>query len=316
MSSPVLVVGSFNQDLTWNTARLPAPGETTVGTFTTGPGGKGSNQAVASARTGVGTAFVGAIGDDTFGRALPAFYEGENIRHHLAVKPGQPTGNAGIWVDGEGQNEIIVALGSNLALCPADLPAELLDAARVVVCQHEIDAAMTAWTLREAHRRGATAILNPAPMIPDFDFAVLENVGILAPNETEFAALLRQAGHDPGSALDPPESAALQALCRKLNVPVVMVTLGARGCFVSQKDSHELIPAVAGVRAIDTTGAGDAFVGGLASGLVQFDGDLSKAARYANTVAALSVTRRGTAPSMPSRGEIEALFGERDADLR
>ncbi len=309
MASPVLVVGSFNQDLTWNTARLPAPGETTVGTFTTGPGGKGSNQAVACARTGLSTAFVGAIGDDTFGRALPAFYESEGIHHHLAIKPDHPTGNAGIWVDGTGQNEIIVALGSNLALRPADLPTGLIEAASVVLCQHEIDPAMTAWTLREAHRRGKTTILNPAPMISDFDPAVLESVSILTPNETEFADLLRTAGHDPETALARLDQAGLHQLCRKLGALTVIITLGERGCFISRSDCREMVPPVSGVKAIDTTGAGDAFVGGLASGLVQFDHDMAKAARYANTVAALSVTRRGTAPSMPRRVEIEALFG-------
>lgn len=313
MPPSVLIVGSFNQDLTWNTPRFPAPGETTVGSFTTGPGGKGSNQAVACARTGVATAFVGAIGDDTFGRALPDFYDAENIRHHLAVKPSHPTGNAGIWVNAAGQNEIIVALGSNLALEPADLSADLLDKAGVVVCQHEISPEMTAWTLREAARRQKITILNPAPMIPDFDSNLLAHVSILVPNETEFVDLVGQLGHagDPAlseDGLPQLEDDSLQALCRKFGVATVIVTLGARGCFVSTAAEGRPIQAVQGIKAIDTTGAGDAFVGGLAAGLVEFAGDLFEAARYANTVAALSVTRPGTAPSMPRRKEIEAVF--------
>jgi len=307
MTPSVLVVGSYNQDLTWNTPRFPTPGETTVGSFTTGPGGKGSNQAVACARTGVATAFVGAIGDDTFGRALPQFYDSEGIAHHLAVKPHHPTGNAGIWVNADGQNEIIVALGSNLLLVPDDLSPDLLGQAQVVVCQHEIAATMTAWTLREAHRRGRMTILNPAPMVPDFDSSVLAHVSLLAPNETEFVELVRD-DHLTEQSLAELDDAAFQSLCRKFGVPTVVVTLGGRGCFVSTEAEGRRLPAVAGIKAIDTTGAGDAFVGGLAAGLVQFEGDLFQSARYANTVAALSVTRPGTAPSMPRRDEIEALF--------
>ena len=316
MSDPVLVVGSFNQDLTWDTPRFPVPGETSVGRFRTGPGGKGSNQAVAAARTGVPTIFVGAIGDDPFGDALPAFYEGEGIEARLAVKPGEPTGNAGIWVDRTGQNVIIVALGSNLLLEPADLPADALARAAVVVCQNEIAPEMTAFSLKAAREAGKTTILNPAPMLADFDRSVLQHVDIFIPNETEFVELLRQLhpAFEPGGAEEIGEETiaglepeALHTLCRRLDVPTVIVTLGARGCLVSTATGQRLIPAHTGIDVVDTTGAGDAFVGGFASGLVQLGGDIFEAAVYGTATAALSVTRPGTAPSMPRRDEIEAL---------
>ena len=147
MKPAVVVVGSFNQDLTWRCAEFPAPGETIVGTFTTGPGGKGSNQAVAAARAGAATAFVGAFGADAFGRDAKAFLRAEGIRVH-AVRKKLPTGNAAIFVDAHGQNQIVVALGANAALAPRDVPAALLRAARVVVCQHETNLRLNTAVLR------------------------------------------------------------------------------------------------------------------------------------------------------------------------
>jgi ribokinase len=305
MKPAVVVVGSFNQDLTWRCAAFPAPGETIVGTFTTGPGGKGANQAVAAARAGAATAFVGALGDDAFGRGARAFLHAEGIAVQAARKK-LPTGNAAIFVDARGQNEIVVALGANAALAPRDVPAALLRAARVVVCQHETNLALNAAVLRAARRAGATTVLNPAPMRADFDPRVLAHTDVLIPNETECVALLRRPGLDEGAlrALAPD---ALHALCRTLGVPTVIVTLGARGCLVSEPARWTHVPAHAGLKVVDTTGAGDAFVGGFAAGLARYGGDRLAAARFANTVAALSVTKPGTAPSMPTQRAIERL---------
>lgn len=313
MESPqVLVVGSFNQDLTWNTPEFPKPGETVTGRFTSGPGGKGSNQAVAAARAGAATAFVGAIGRDPFGDALPAFYDGEGIRHHLAVKEDLPTGNAGIWVSGSGQNEIIVALGSNLALAPADVPDGLFDSARIVICQHESNLEINRYVFGRGRAAGAATFLNPAPMRDDFDPSILELVDIFAPNETEFAALINQMGFAPSGGfsekdLGAMDAEALHGLCRKFGVPCMVVTLGSRGCFVSTESRSLLIPACKGIKVVDTTGAGDAFVGGFSAGYVRYGGDVFKAAAFGNATAALSVTKPGTAPSMPRKAEIEAL---------
>ena len=306
MKPSVVVVGSFNQDLTWSCAEFPSPGETIVGRFHTGPGGKGSNQAVAAARAGAATVFVGALGDDSFGRDAESFLHAEGIIPRIARKK-LPTGNAAILVNRRGQNQIIVALGANAALTPRDIPASLLRSARVVVCQHETNLAVNAHVLRTARRAGVITVLNPAPMRPDFDTRVLAHTDILIPNETEFVALVRRPGFDE-AALRAREPAALHALCRTLGVPTVIVTLGARGCFVSERDRHTFLPAHRGLKVVDTTGAGDAFVGGFAAGLVRFPGDVIAAARYGNATAGLSVTKRGTAPSMPTRRAVEQLL--------
>ncbi len=320
MDAPqIIVVGSFVQDLTFQCAEFPRPGETVIGQFLTGPGGKGSNQAVAAARAGGMVAFIGAVGRDAFGTGARSFQEAEGIRWLVAEKADRPTGAAGILVNAHGQNEIIVSLDANNALTRADVEAhaEALRSATVMVTQLEANLEAEARAMEIAREAGATVILNPAPMRPDFDAALLTHVDILIPNETEFAALMNglpQTQGVAGEGLDERKLEALadeelQTLCRLLGVATVIVTLGARGCFVSRQESHALIPAMRGIVAIDTTGAGDAFVGAFAAALTEFGaGEIERAARFANAGAALSVTRAGTAPAMPLRAEIEALL--------
>lgn len=304
----VVILGSFNQDLTWHCAEFPAPGETIVGTFTSGPGGKGANQAVAAARAGAATAFVGALGDDSFGREAQRFLRAEGITVHVTRKT-LPTGNAAILVNQHGQNQIVVALGANAAITPRDVPAARLRGAQVVVCQHETTLAINAHAFRLARRAGVTTVLNPAPMRDDFDPAILKLTDVLIPNETEFIALAHQLKLTGKTALTEGKLAALSAdalhqLCRAFGVPTVIVTLGQRGCFVSQAAGGTLLPAHRGIKVVDTTGAGDAFCGGFAAGLVKFNSDTLAAARFGTTVAALSVTKRGAAPAMPTAREI------------
>jgi len=316
----VLVIGSFVQDLTWDCAEFPRAGETVIGRFRTGPGGKGSNQAVAAARAGARVTFVGGLGKDTFGDGAREFLRAEGIDCRAVEKSGVATGTAGILVNAHGQNEIVVALGASAALQPADLDAQMdiFKSAAVVLVQHEATLEVNAHALRRARAAGALTMLNPAPMRADFDPAILSSVDLLVPNETEFAALVNRLpdaaakiGGEPfnETALAALDTAALQALCRCCGVPTVIITLGARGCFVSTSAGGELVPAVTDVRVVDTTGAGDAFAGALAAGLAEFGrGEVARAARFANVAAALSVTRVGTAPAMPRRAEIDALF--------
>ena len=306
MIPSIVVVGSFNQDLTWSCSEFPATGETVVGRFKTGPGGKGSNQAVAAARAGADTAFVGALGDDHFGRDAEMFLRAEGIAVHLARKK-LPTGNAAILVNGRGENQIIIGLGANAALAPRDVPAALLGDARVVVCQHETNLALNLHVFRTARIAGCTTVLNPAPMRPDFDDRILDFTDVLVPNETEFVALVNRRGFTEKSLRALPLH-DLHRLCRSFDVPTIIVTLGARGCFVSQSRGHLFIPAHTGLKVVDTTGAGDAFVGGFAAGLVRFDGNIASAARYGNAAAGLSVTKFGTAPSMPAQRAIARLL--------
>lgn len=313
MNPQVVVVGSFVQDLCWKCTEFPDAGETIIGAFATGPGGKGSNQAVAAGRAGVATLFIGAVGRDVFARGARDFYRAEKIAARWAEKPNHATGTAAILVNREGQNEIVVALGASAQLRARDIGVSSFRGAKVVVCQHEANLPVNTQVFRRARRAGAITILNPAPMRADFDPQALALVDILVPNETEFVALLRH--RNPGDATDLTED-TLQALppselhahCRSLGVPSVIVTLGRRGCFVSQKTGHTSIPAHTNIKVVDTTGAGDAFVGGLAAGLVKFDGDIIAAARYGNAVAALSVTKFGTAPSMPRETEIQKFL--------
>lgn len=309
----VLVVGSFNQDLTFRCERFPGAGETLVGTFTTGPGGKGSNQAVACARTGAPLRYVGAIGRDPFGAAVQEFYRAEGIEARWIVREDAPTGCAGIFVDRDGQNCILVALGANNLLRPGDVEPALLAGAGLLVLQLESDVEAVGGLLRAARRAGVPALLNPAPMRPDFPRELLPEADILVPNESEFAALVRLLPELKLPDFSEADLARLggdqlQALARGLGVPTVVITLGARGCLVSTAGGFTAIPAAPGIVPVDTTGAGDAFVGGFAAGFVESRGDLVHAARFATCVAGLSVTRHGTAPSMPRRPDIDRLF--------
>lgn len=308
MQPQVVVVGSFVQDLTWKCADFPHAGETVVGTFVTGPGGKGSNQAVAAGRAGARTLFIGAVGRDAFAADAKKFYRTEGIAARFVEKPPHATGTAAILVNASGQNEIVVALGANSALRPDDVPVAALRSALVVVTQHENDLRTVADILRAARRAGAITIHNPAPMRADFDPALLRHVDILIPNESEFAALINQhaargAKKISAASVASLSTAKLHALCRSLGVAHVLVTLGAKGVFVSRPNGPTLIPSHR-VKVVDTTGAGDAFCGGFAAGLVKFNGDLLAAARFGNAIAALSVTKFGTAPSMPTEKEI------------
>lgn len=318
MKPQVVVVGSFVQDLCWTCTTFPRAGETVVGRFATGPGGKGSNQAVACGRTGVPTLYVGAVGEDAFARDAVAFYKAEGIAARFVRKPKAPTGTAAILVDDSGQNEIVVALGANASLRKADVPEAALKAARVVVCQFESNLGTTAHVLNVAGKAGALTVLNPAPMRDDFDPRLLRHVRVLIPNETEFASLVNRIPATGETAFTAEKlhalaAADLHALIRRVGVGIVIVTLGSRGCFVSLPDSFEFLPAYDGLRVVDTTGAGDGFVGGFAAGLVRFDGDVRRAARLGNAVAGLSVTKHGTAPSMPTRLEIERFLRKRGA---
>ena len=337
MKPLVVVVGSFVQDLCWKCAEFPRAGETVIGTFATGPGGKGSNQAVAAGRAGAPTVFIGAVGRDVFADAAKKFYRAEGIGARFIEKPTHATGTAAIMVNATAQNEIVVALGASALLQPRDIDGTLIRGAKVVVCQHEANLPVNAHVFRLARKAGVTTVLNPAPMRPDFDVRVLALVDVLIPNETEFVAMVnllggvaaldqrrssRSGGHRPPlqqaaplteAALHAMTPEVLHRLCRAFGVPTVIVTLGKRGCFVSPpKGVPAFIPAHTGIKVVDTTGAGDAFVGGFAAGLVESGGDLMAAACLGNAVAALSVTKFGTAPAMPAKAEI-ARFLRRGA---
>jgi ribokinase len=301
MPAKIVIVGSFNTDLTTYMARLPRAGETVNGRkFVIGPGGKGSNQAVAAARLGAQVTFVGRIGQDAFGKIALDIWQKEGINTtYVAQDATEATGVAPILVeDASGENMIVVALGANLKLTPADIDAaaDVIADADVLITQLEIDYGTAAYALKVAKDKGVTTILNPAPagVLPRETLALADYI---TPNETELQSLSGQS--------DANVEAAAKSLLTT-GSQCVVVTMGAEGARWVRQDSSGAIPTFK-VDVVDTTGAGDAFNGGLAVALAEGRG-LQAAIAFANATAALCVTRPGTAPSMPQRGEVDALL--------
>ncbi|MGD0798461.1 MAG: ribokinase [Acidobacteriaceae bacterium] len=303
-SKSVTVMGSFVADLAFRTAKLPAWGETFMGnSFHLGPGGKGSNQAVAAARAGAKVSFISKLGQDPFGDLARTTYRAEGIdtRHLFASQT--PTGAAAIIIDARtGENSIIVVPGACFELTPqeVDQARDLIAASAVFVTQLELALPTVEHGLRLAHSLNVPTILNPAPgcKLPDSIFPCCDYV---TPNETETEILTGIAVKTPSDA----ERAA--AVFLTLGVRNVLITLGAQGVFVSNGRTAALVPAFNAGPAVDTTGAGDAFNGGFAVALSEGK-PIVEAARFGCAVAGISVTRPGTAPSMPSRAEVDALL--------
>jgi ribokinase len=312
----VAVVGSFNVDHVWRVPALPQPGATLSGDYTSGPGGKGFNQAVAARRAGAETSFVCALGTDLGAQLARALCVADGIDLRDAESQA-PTGTAGIYVDGGGRNCIVIGPGANATLEAGFVSASLdaLDGVAVVVAQLESPADAIARALEQGRARGAITILNPAPANVTAAGALLELADILTPNETEFAALLgRHVGEridaDAVSSLD---QGRLHALCRLLgHGSTVVVTMGASGCFVSHPEANlrgDDAPcyriAADPANAVDTTGAGDAFNGALAASLAQRPAHASGGPgfidhiRFASRYAGLSTEAEGAALAMP-----------------
>ncbi|HEY7310112.1 MAG TPA: ribokinase [Gemmataceae bacterium] len=301
----VCVVGSANIDLTFRTVRLPKPGETLIGqAFHLGFGGKGANQAVMAARLGAQVSMVARVGSDVFGEQTVQNYRQYGIdTAHVLRDAERPTGVASIVVEDSAQNCILIVAGANAGLSPADVRAArgVIESAGVLLCQLEVPIESTLEAFRIARAAGVRTILNPAPAValPD---ELLRLTDLCVPNETEAELLTGQRVETP----DEVESAARVLLQR--GPRAVLVTLGPRGVLLVEEGTVEHIPSVR-VPAVDASGAGDAFIGSLAVFLVE-GRTLRDAARWANTAAALSVTRRGTQASFPTRTEVEDLFGK------
>jgi ribokinase len=304
MACHIVVVGSLNMDLVVRAPRYPQPGETILGSsFDTYPGGKGANQAVAAARMGAVVKMIGCAGTDAFGEALRSNLarEGVDVRH-VVQRVGVPTGVALITVNAEGQNTIVVVPGANSCLVPLDLPAaqQAFVDANVVVLQLEIPLPTVEWAIDLAHRCGAQVVLNPAPAQP-LPAALLAAVDHLIPNESELMLL---------TGLDTVE-AAVNHLHRDCGVPHLVVTLGAGGVLVSDKGQQFTVPGYQ-VPVVDTTAAGDAFVGAFAVAIGE-GGTVYEAALRGNAAGALAVARAGAQPSLPTRAEVEQLLRDRPA---
>lgn len=304
MSGKIVVFGSFVADLTGVCNRFPTPGETVLGeTFKLGPGGKGSNQAVAANRANGKVTLITKLADDPFGRMAKEFYENEGMdTTHLLYDDTFGTGAALIMVDNQtAQNMIMVHLGACGHITKDDIEREkeTIASADLLLIQLEINFDALEYITEIAQQSGTRIILNPAPaqFLPD---SFLKKIDIITPNETEAQTLTGITVNSPKSAHDAAE------VFLKKGVKNVVITLGSNGVYVTDGEKEEMIPQI-NVEAIDTTGAGDAFNGGFVEALSE-GMDLFKAARYGNCVGALSVTKFGTAPSMPSRIEIDDLF--------
>jgi ribokinase len=301
----IVVMGIFAADLTFLTPKLPAWTETVLGSgFRIGPGGKGSNQAIAIARLAAPVQFLAKIGRDEFGAMARGIYETEGVgTNFLFESTDAPTGAAAILIDDSaGENAIIVVPGAAAMLSTAeiDLAGDAIGRSAVFLTQLEVPLPLVAHGLAEARRRGVTTILNPAPAFPLSD-ALLGLVDILTPNETEAAML-------SGLPVTTPEEAerAADALIAR-GAGAVVVTMGAAGALLRTRGRTVMVDAVRAGPVVDTTGAGDSFNGAIAVALSE-GRTLEEAIGFACTVAGLKVTRAGAGAAMPHRAEVDALL--------
>jgi ribokinase len=303
MGAKIAVVGSLNMDLVVRAPHMPIPGETVIGSdFRTIPGGKGANQAVAAARLGAEVTMVGRVGDDDFGRAqLRNLGELGIDTTHVMVDPEAATGIALITLDASGQNSIVLAPGANMRLTKEDINAAQVTIVQsdVLVLQLESPLEVVTHAIDIAHAEGVKVILNPAPARP-LPKETLARLDYLIPNESETALLTGIEVTDIHSAKEAAER------LREEGVGTVILTLGARGAFLASAKESVHIPGYE-VEVVDTTAAGDAFVGGFAVALAQGQ-NLAEAVRYANASGALAVTRLGAQPSLPTRQEVEEFI--------
>ena len=300
----IVVLGVFMADTTYRAARQPRMGETIAGTgFALGPGGKGSNQAVAAAKSGAVVHFISRLGRDAFAELARATWAAAGVMPEISEDPESHTGAACIFIDdATGDNAIIIAPGAAGRIAPADVDArrDLIAGASVFMTQLEqpMDAAMAG--LRLARAGGVTTILNPAPAaaLPDGMLALCSYV---TPNETEAEALTGIAVTSDETA-----KAAARALCDS-GAGGVILTLGERGALFFDGSRATLVPAFHAGPVAETTGAGDAFNGGFAAALAR-GLSAQEAVRFGCATAAISVTRPGAAASMPTLAEVEALL--------
>jgi len=295
----VVVVGSSNMDLVVKSSRIPAVGETILGgDFLMAPGGKGANQAVAAAKLGARVCFVAKLGDDLFGRQSLENFRKEGLdTTHVTLSAEAPSGVALIMVDEAGNNVIAVAPGANARLSAEDVKRAESDIASsgAVVAQLEVPLETIEFAAQLAHVAGVPFVLDPAPA-QRLPAELLKMVDVLTPNETEAQILTGIEVHDEPSA----RAAAEELL--SAGVKTVILTMGVQGFLLVDHQRVEFVTARQ-VDAVDSTAAGDAFTGSLAVGMARGQ-SLSEAALFANHVAALSVTRMGAQPSMPTLQEV------------
>ncbi|MGE5774873.1 MAG: ribokinase [Chloroflexota bacterium] len=308
----ILVVGSLNADLVVRTPRFPNPGETISGEdLRIIPGGKGANQAVAAARQGASVAMVGRVGNDSFGPGLIHNLKQNNVdTSHVQMDSQSATGTAIIVVDANGQNSIVLSPGGNGRVGPADVGSVSFADYRLLLLQLEIPVETVLAAARAAKASGLRVLLNPAPARPLPD-ELISLPDFLLPNETELSLLTNQPVNDIASA----KSAAKALLAH--GAQNVIVTLGAQGALIVTPETTTHIPAFQ-VDVVDSTAAGDAFIGGFAAKLLECGSSLANmqeqapalhnAVRYGCACGALAATKFGAQPSLPTREEVERFI--------
>ncbi len=302
MPNPIVVVGSINIDLVATSVRLPVPGETIFGdVFNTFFGGKGANQAVAAAKLGYPVIMIGKVGEDVFGSQLIDGLRQAGVETHYVGRTSGASGVALILTDQHGENSIVVVPGANSKLMPSDLEQQedVLRGAGLILTQLEIPLATVEALAQIAKKHQVPLVLDPAPA-QALPASILRNVRWLTPNEVEARHLLQQSG---------PEFSEYGATEQLLAAGVshVVLKLGARGALVVENAKTKTLVAGFHVKAVDTTAAGDAFNGAFAVAILRGQSP-REAARFANAVAAISVTRRGAQPSMPDANEVETFL--------
>ncbi|KRL02714.1 ribokinase [Liquorilactobacillus capillatus] len=299
----IVILGSINMDIILQLTRLPKPGETMkVQKFETAGGGKGANQAVAAARSNAEVHFIGRVGDDQYGKQMCALLKENSINvEHIKIDPSHATGQAYILLQQSGENSILVNSGANASIQSEDIEAaqELIESADVIVAQFEVPLPRIIEAFKIARQAAVQTILNPAPAlkVPDELLALTD---LVTPNEVEAEMLTdihvvnKQDAHQAAEKL------------RMQGVKHVLLTLGSEGSYYLTQTGQEEAVAAYKVKAVDTTGAGDTFIGCLAAKLQNNFENMAQAVRYATKASSLTVQKLGAIPSIPTEKEILA----------
>jgi ribokinase len=309
MKKRLVVVGSINLDLVSVALRIPLPGETLTGSsFASFPGGKGSNQAFAAARLGTQVSMIGKLGNDSFGAELRANLESAGVDTTAVEVESTSSGIAQIITAANGENVIVVTPGANahVSLHYVEKHLALIRSASIVLTQLETPLETVEFLASVTRKQGIPLVLDPAPAQP-LPASLLERVDWLTPNESETCSLLGLKSHD----LPENEIANIAEILLRRGSRNVLLKLGKRGCYLALADGRRVFVPAYTVRAIDSTAAGDAFNGAFASALLEGH-DPVRCATWASAVAAISVTRQGAQPSMPTQAEVHAFLKERE----